>query len=98
MIALLLTLVTVAAVLLGPILVKPVERNIELFFLAAGIVAALVTGQLNSALVRNALREPLELSLAVLVFGVAFRLIRAQLDRLFAKAILCCSPLRSSHQ
>ena len=32
-------------VLLGPVLIKPVERNIEIFFLVVGALAAMVSGQ-----------------------------------------------------
>jgi predicted cation transporter len=86
-IPLFVALLTVALVLLGPILVKPIERNIELFFLIAGIMTALAMGQFSFTLVRNALREPIELTVAVLAFGIVFRLIRVTLDRLFAQAI-----------
>jgi predicted cation transporter len=60
---------TVLAVLLGPILLKPIERNVELFFLAAGGIVSTVMGQLNFPLVRPALTEPIALTSAVLVFG-----------------------------
>jgi predicted cation transporter len=85
-ITLFLAIIMVVVVLLGPILVKPVERNIELFFLVAGIVTALVFGQFSYALVRNALREPIELTAAVLLFGIVFRLNRVRIDRLFTQA------------
>src|SRR5271163_3557168 len=85
--ALVLAFLMVLAVLLGPILIKPIERNVELFFLSAGIITAAVAGQFSSALVRAALREPIELTLAVLGFGIAFRLLRARLDRVFAGAV-----------
>jgi predicted cation transporter len=84
MMTLILACLTVLAVLLGPILVKPIERNVEFFFLIAGVITALVAGKFSSALVRTALREPIGLTLAVLGFGVAFRLFRARLDRVFA--------------
>ena len=86
MLALVLTFLTILAVLLGPILIKPIERNVEIFFLVAGTIIAAVTGQLSSALVRSALREPIELTSAVLVFGIVFRLLRARLDRLLSAA------------
>src|SRR5271156_2094328 len=86
MVALVLTFLTILAVLLGPILIKQLERNVELFFLVAGTIIAAVTGQLSSALVRSALREPIELTAAVLVFGIVFRLMRARLDRLLSSA------------
>jgi predicted cation transporter len=68
-------------VLLGPILSKPVERNIEVFFLAAGSLTAGVSGQLSWALLRAAVTEPIALTCAVLVFGVIARLMRRTLDR-----------------
>ncbi|HKM98990.1 MAG TPA: DUF1646 family protein [Candidatus Binataceae bacterium] len=85
--AMILACVAILAVLLGPILVKPIERNVELFFLAAGTVTAAVTGQFSSTLLRTALNEPIALTSAVLVFGIVFRLLKAHLDRLFSKAI-----------
>jgi predicted cation transporter len=88
MIALVLTSSTILAVLLGPILVKPIERNVEFFFLVTGTFTCAVMGQLNSALICNALREPIVLTSAVLVFGIAFRLLRAQLDRFFSLAVV----------
>ena len=58
------------AVLLGPVLLKPVEENIEIFFLAAGTLASAVTGQWGKELLHAAVTEPIALTIAVLVFGV----------------------------
>jgi predicted cation transporter len=69
------------AVLLGPVLIKPVERNIEMFFLAVGALAAAVSGQLSWPLLRAAITEPVSLTLAVLVFGALTRLMRSTFDR-----------------
>ena len=88
MIAAILTSLTILAVLLGPILVKPIERSVEFFFLVAGTITSTVMGQFSSALIRTALREPIALTSAVLVFGIAFRLLRVQLDRLFSLAVI----------
>jgi len=87
MITAILASLTILAVLLGPILVPPIERNLELFFLVAGTLIAAVTGQLSLPLIHAALREPLSLTTAVLIFGIAFRFLRERLDRLFAKAV-----------
>ena len=87
MIAVILTSLAILAVLLGPILVKPIERNVELFFLVAGTITAAVMGQFSSALIRTALREPIALTSAVLVFGIAFRLMRSRLDQLLSGAV-----------
>lgn len=73
--------------LLGPILVKPIERNVEFFFLVAGFVISVAMGQFSFALVRAALSEPIPLTSAILVFGIAFRLLQVYLDRLFSEAV-----------
>ena len=88
MIAVVLTSLTILAVLLGPILVKQIERNVELFFLVVGTITSAAMGQFSSALIGTALREPIALTSAVLVFGIAFRSLRAQLDRLFSVAVI----------
>ena len=54
MMTLILTSLTILAVLLGPILVKPIERNVELFFLLIGVLTACVMRQFDAALVRAA--------------------------------------------
>lgn len=68
------------AVLLGPIFIKSIERNLELFFLTLGVLAAIVGGQVGWPLLRDALTEPIGLTLAVLVFGVLARLFRPAFD------------------
>jgi predicted cation transporter len=79
-------------VLLGPVLVKPVEHNIEIFFLSAGAFASAVTGQWGTSLVRAALTEPIALTIAVLVFGVMARLIRPAFDRLVKDLVKAVPP------
>jgi predicted cation transporter len=81
-----------AAVLLGPVLVKPVEENIELFFLAMGAFASAITGQWGMALGRAAVTEPIALTLAVLVFGVIARLARPSLDRGVTRLVKIVEP------
>lgn len=68
-------------VLLGPVLIKPVERNIEVFFLVVGALAALVSGQWSWPLLHAAATEPVALTIAVLVFGAIARLMRTTFDR-----------------
>ena len=69
------------AVLLGPVLIKPVERNIEIFFLVVGALAAAVSGKWSWALLHAAATEPVALTIAVLVFGAIARLMRPTFDR-----------------
>jgi len=69
------------AVLVGPIFIKPVERNIEVFFLSVGALASLVTGQFGWSMVHAAVTEPIALTIAVLVFGALARITRPAFDR-----------------
>ena len=69
------------AVLVGPILIKPIERNIELFFLGVGALASIVTGQFRWLMVRDAATESIALTTAVLVFGALARMGRPAFDR-----------------
>jgi predicted cation transporter len=80
------------AVLLGPVMVKPVEENIEIFFLGAGALASAITGQWGHALARAAITEPIALTIAVLVFGVIARLARPSLDRAVAALLKVVDP------
>ncbi len=83
---------TILAVLLGSILVKPIERNVEFFFLLVGVLTACVMGQFNRALVWSAMSEPLSFTVAVLVFGAAFLLLRDYLDQLLRRLIQILHP------
>ncbi len=69
------------AVLVGPIFIKPVERNIEVFFLTVGALASIVTGQFGWSMVHAAVTEPIALTIAVLVFGALARMTRPVFDR-----------------
>ena len=87
-----ITSLTILAVLLGPTLVRPIERNVELFFLLIGVLTACIMGQFNAALVWAALSEPLSFTVAVLVFGATFRLLRDYLDQLLRRVIQLLDP------
>jgi predicted cation transporter len=80
------------AVLLCPVLLKPVEQNIELFFLGAGTFASATTGQWGKSLLHAALTDPIPLTIAVLVFGVAARLARPTLDRTVGRLVKLIGP------
>jgi predicted cation transporter len=69
------------AVLLGPVVIKPVERNIEVFFLVVGALAAALSGQWSWPPLHAAVTEPIALTIAVLVFGAIARLIGPTFDR-----------------
>jgi len=87
-----LAALVVVAVLVGPVFVGAIERNVEVFFLVIGMLTALMMGQFNAALVWGAVTEPLGFTVAVLVFGAAFRLMRGYLDRMFRRVIEVLDP------
>ncbi len=85
-------IVILIAVLLGPILLKPVERNLELFFVVVGVAAAIVGGQFGWPMVREALIEPIGLTLAVLIFGAIARVLRPWFDSAIQRMRAAVSP------
>jgi predicted cation transporter len=87
-----LATLVIIAVLLGPVLIKPIEQEVEFFFLLIGVLTAAIMGQFNMALVRGALLEPLSFTAAVLVFGAAFRISKAYLDELLAGVVEVLGP------
>src|SRR5438874_9711294 len=80
------------AVLLCPVLIKPVEQNLEIFFLGAGAVTAATTGQWGKGLLHAAATEPIPLTIAVLLFGIIARLLRPVLDRTVARLVKSVAP------
>jgi predicted cation transporter len=88
MVTLALATLVIVVVLLGPVFIGAIERNVELFFLLVGVLTACIMGQFKAALVRAALSEPLSFTVAVLVFGASFRLMRDYLDQLLRRLIL----------
>lgn len=81
------------AVLLGPILIKPLERNIELFFLGVGLFTPILTGTFGWAMLRDAALQPIALTLAVLIFGGIARLARPAFDKAVQR-LRCLVPTR----
>ena len=92
MVTLAVAILVIVVVLLGPVFVGAIERNVEIFFLVVGVLTACVLGRFDTALVFAALSELLSFTLAVLIFGAAFRLLRDYLDRLLREAISLLEP------
>ncbi len=76
-------LVILLALFLGPIVLAPVERNLEIYFFTIGLVAATVAGVWTPELVAEALRAPLLVTAAVIVSALAFRSLRTRIDSSF---------------
>lgn len=81
------------AVLIGPLLFKSIEHNLDLFFLVAGVLAALISGEFGWQLVRHAATAPIAITIAVLVFDGILMLIRKRLDRWF-ESLMRLMPAR----
>jgi predicted cation transporter len=82
------TIVGVALVvllLLGPILSRLVEEQIEAFFLAIGLLAMTLAGAWQWDVARHAAEEPVWITLAVIVAGVVFDHVRGLMDHAIAR-------------
>ncbi|MBI4310223.1 MAG: DUF1646 family protein [Chloroflexi bacterium] len=74
-------LILFGAVLMGPLVSRPVEHNLELFFLVIGVAAATIAGVWRLELVEEALSEPLLKGIvpAVLAAGLLFHFGKARI-------------------
>jgi predicted cation transporter len=83
-------LILILLLILLPLLVKKVEHNIELFLLATGIVTVTLSHVFGPEplwslrLLESVFLEPVKITLATLVFGLAFRALR---DRVKARVV-----------
>jgi predicted cation transporter len=68
-------------VLFLPFSVKKVEHNLEFFLFVMGIAAALISGMMNSHLIKKALIDPITITLAVLIAGLICKWGQAQLEK-----------------
>jgi len=68
-----------ALVLALPFFSHRVERQLEIFLFVAGTLAVTVSGQWSRHLVQEALIDPIKITLAVLIAGLLFRLIRPKI-------------------
>lgn len=68
-------------VLFLPFLAKLVEENLEIFLFAMGALAVTASGLWAWSLVEEALVEPIKITLAVLVAGLLFKLLRPAVRR-----------------
>jgi predicted cation transporter len=66
----------VGLVLVGPFLSKRVEKQLEAFLFVMGCLAVTISWLWSWHLVKEALVEPIKITLAVLIAGVIFRFIR----------------------
>ncbi|WP_163100628.1 DUF1646 family protein [Peribacillus alkalitolerans] len=68
-------------VLILPLTLNVVERNLELFLFVMGLIAALISGVLTSSLFVRAASDPIKITIAVFVAGVLFKWLQTPLER-----------------
>lgn len=71
--------------LLGPLLIAPVGRNLELYCLSLGMAGVTAGAQWEWRLVKRAATAPILITAAVIVAGLLFEYGREPLDRAFAR-------------
>jgi predicted cation transporter len=69
----------IVLVLTLPFLVHKVEKQLEAFLFVMGVLAVTISGLWSLHLVEEALLEPIKITLAVLVAGLIFRMIRSRI-------------------
>lgn len=73
--------IVMGVVLLGPFFSKKVEEQLELFLFIMGVLAVSISNLWSWHLCKEALVEPIKISLAVLVAGFGFRMIRPKIKK-----------------
>jgi predicted cation transporter len=76
-------IVVMLLLLIGPVAFRWIERNLEIYIGAIGIIAIAMSGAASIEVVRSALTQPIVITIAVLVAGFVFRESREKLDEAF---------------
>ena len=77
----------ILVVLLLPLTVHKVEKNLEVFLFVCGVFAVCVSQVWNWHLITTALQDPLKITLAVLIAGLLFRQFHTQLQKVTQWAV-----------
>ncbi|MBP7835950.1 MAG: DUF1646 family protein [Candidatus Omnitrophica bacterium] len=80
-------LVILVTVLLVPFLFKKIEKELEIFLFVMGCLALSLTAQWNGSILREALIEPVKITLAVLFAGILFKFLQKPIARNVGKAL-----------
>lgn len=67
-------------VLVLPFSVKKIEQNLEAFLFVMGLLSVLVSQQMTMELLLKALEEPIMITVAVLGFGIIFKVFKSRID------------------
>jgi predicted cation transporter len=76
-------IIVMLLLLMGPLAIRWIERHIEVYVLAIGILATALSGGPSVKLIRDALSEPILITIAVLIAALIFRESRSKLDEAF---------------
>ncbi len=82
----------IVAVLVLPFSVKKVEEELEIFLFIMGVISVSVSKMWSKHLIVEALKEPIPISIAVLVMGFAFKFSRGKLIVFSTKLIKKYKP------
>ncbi len=77
----------IAVVLFLPLTVHKVEENLEAFLFLCGLFAVTVSNMWSGHLVLSALKDPIKITVAVLVAGLLFRKFNTHIQKLTQKAV-----------
>ncbi|MFD2043127.1 DUF1646 family protein [Ornithinibacillus salinisoli] len=78
-------IVILILVLCLPFFVKPIERNLEFFLFVMGFIAAMISGVLDQGLWIRALKNPIYITLVVMVASLFFKWLRQPIQRIIRK-------------
>ncbi|MCH1625704.1 DUF1646 family protein [Ferdinandcohnia quinoae] len=79
-------------VLFLPFSVKKVEHNLEIFLFLMGIAAALISGLMDAHLIKKALIDPVNITLAVLIAGLLCKWLQVPLEKSILSMSRALSP------
>lgn len=77
----------IVSVLVLPLTVRKVEENLEAFLFICGAVAVSVTNVWSWELIKTSLKDPIKITLAVLVAGLLFKQFHRALQRAATKTV-----------
>src|SRR5271157_438495 len=82
-----LLLVLLVAIFVFPFIFRKIEAELEIFLFTAGVLAVTIAWQWSTALVMDALIEPVTITVAVFLAGLIFKFIEHRLSKAFARII-----------
>jgi len=80
-----IAVIVLVLLLAGPLAAAPLERNIEFYFLAIGVLAIVLARRLSWTVAWDAARAPVWIAMAVAAAGLIFGAARKKLDRVFER-------------